>query len=168
MIKKILLTTLLSLLAFNAFAADFKIGVIDLRKVVQGSPRAAAINKKLEKEFKKRQNKIVADQKQLEKDITKLNKNKAVMKAAKRTDLQEKIIRQRRDLQRQSQDYQQDFTLTRNRAMQEYLASYLPKVKAAIDKIAKSGKYDMILQKEVVPFSKANYEITNQVVKALK
>ena len=130
--KRLILLTLsltLSLCLLSAAqAADFKIGVVDLHKVVQQSSEVKKINTDLEKRFKNRQTTIMSKQTQIKTDIERFEKNKTVMSVKNRHALQDKIVRARRDLQRLGQDYQQDLSTEQNRAMK----TFLTKVKTAI------------------------------------
>ena len=47
--------------------------------------------------------------------------------------------------------------------MQDFFA----KVKVALDKIAQKEHYDIVLQKENVPYSSPNLDITKQLIAAL-
>ena len=52
--------TLLLFLVFNAgtLSAEIKIGFVEIQKILKGAPQTVAANKKLEKEFTKRTNKL--------------------------------------------------------------------------------------------------------------
>ena len=50
-IKKILIVTFVASLISSSYAADYKIGYVDIGKILNESPAAKAAQKKLEKEF---------------------------------------------------------------------------------------------------------------------
>jgi len=153
----------IALFASAAMAENLKVGVVDLHKVMQESSQAKAISQQLEKQFKPRQQKLLAQQKQLKADADKLNRDSSVMTAAQKKQLQNKINAEKGSLQQAAAAYQQELNNAQNKAMQDFFN----KVKAALDKIAKQGNYDIILQKEGVPFAADKIDITPQVVKAL-
>ena len=61
------------------------------------------------------------------------------------------------------QDYQQDVNLAQSQAMQDFLK----KVNDIVKTIATKEKYDIILQKDAVPFSTDKVNITKEVIKQL-
>lgn len=146
-----------------AMAADLKLGVIDVRQVVQQAPQVQSIKDKMEKQFKPRQEKLMALQKSLQQNTQKLERDSAVMSSSQKQQLQETIIKQKRDLERQGQDYQQDLNMAQNQEMQKFFA----KVNAVVKKIAEKDGYDVVLQKDGVPYANAKVDITKQVIDAL-
>lgn len=165
---KKLLSALLPALALMftmgaANAANVKIGVIDLHQILQKAPQVKVINKKLESQFKPRQAKIVALQKTIKNGMAKFSKDGSVMSASQKTAMQEKIMKQRRDLARMEQDYQQDLGVAQNQSMQQFFA----KLKGIVSTVAKKGDYDLILQKDGVPYANPTVDVTSQVLKQL-
>lgn len=153
------------LLAFNVMASvkTLKIGVVDVQEIVAKAPQVKTINDRLSTKFKSRQEKVVALQNTLKKDMEKMERDAAVLSAKDKSALEEKILSQQRDLQRLGQDYQQDLSREQNKEMQEFFT----KVKDAIDKVAKKESYDIILQKDGVPYASDSIDITKQVLDAL-
>lgn len=149
--------------AIASEAGATKIGVVDLHKVLQVSSQAKAISKRLEGQFKPRQEKLFVAQKQLKADAEKLHRDATLMTAAQKTTLQNKIVQEQRTLEQLGGKYQEDLNKAQNQAMQEFFA----KVKVALDKIAKQGGYDVILQKENVPYSNPDMDLTKQLITAL-
>ena len=150
--------------AQTALADDVKIGVVDLRKVLQESAPAKQASQKLEKQFKPRQEKLFTMQKQLKADAEKLRKDATLLTAAQKSALQDKISREQRELEQAGTNYQQDLNQAQSKAMQ----AFLDKVKVALDKLAAKDGYDIVLQKENVPYSSAKMDITKQLIAALK
>ncbi len=146
-----------------ASAGNLKIGIVDLHKVLQESSQAKVISKRLEGQFKPRQEKLFASQKQLKADAEKLHRDATLMTAAQKTALQNKIVQEQRTLEQSGAKYQEDLNKAQNQAMQEFFA----KVKVALDKIAQQGSYDLILQKENVPYSSPEMDVTKQLIAAL-
>ncbi len=146
-----------------ASASNLKVGIVDLHKVLQESSQAKVISKRLEGQFKPRQEKLFASQKQLKSDAEKLRRDATLMTAAQKTTLQNKVIQEQRTLEQSGAKYQEDLNKAQNQAMQEFFA----KVKVALDKIAQQGGYDIILQKENVPYSSPDMDITKQLIAAL-
>jgi outer membrane protein len=140
------------------------IGVLDLATVLQSSSQAKAAGEQLKKEFKPRQDSIVAAQQQLQKDQDKYKRDGTVMSQSEAMTLQDKITREQRDLQQKQENYMQDLRTAQSAAMQKVLAQ----VERVVQKIAKDGKYDLILQKNSVAFNSDRVDITPQVIQQMK
>lgn len=146
-----------------AMAQEVKMGVIDLQKIVQKSPQITRINGELEKQFKPRQTKILAAQKDLEAEVAKLNREGTVMSAADRTKLQGKIITDRANFQGMAETFKQELAAAQNQAMQ----NFMQQVTAAVGKIAVRSKYTVVLQKAGLPYADPSLDITDQVLNEL-
>ncbi len=146
-----------------ASSSNVKIGVVDLHKVLQESSQAKVISKRLEGQFKPRQEKLFVAQKQLKADAEKLRRDATLLTAAQKTALQNKIIQEQRTLEQSGAKYQEDLNKAQNQAMQEFFA----KVKMSLDKIAQQNGYDIVLQKENVPYSNPDMDVTKQLIAAL-
>ncbi len=170
--RKLLLSvvTAVSLLvSTGAFAANtpaganFKIGVIDVQLVLQKSPQIAAINSQLTKEFKPRQDKIVAAQKDLQAEVDKLNKNANVMSDGERNKLQDQIIADKANVEGMALSFKRDLSQAQGKAMQDFMGQ----LTQVVNEIAKKGNYDLILQRAGVPYANSSLDVTNQVLQEL-
>jgi outer membrane protein len=164
--KKLLLTLVSAcvlLSVTNVFADSTKIGVIDVREIMQKSPQVAALNAKLTKEFQPRQGKIQAAQKTLQAEIDNLNRNGTTMSDADRNKLQDQIIADRSNVQGMILAFQRDVNTEQTQDMQ----GFIQKLKTAVDDVAKKGNYDLILQRAGVPYVSPSLDITNQVLAEL-
>lgn len=159
----LLVALFLSTLAINSYADASKIGVVDLQKIMQTSNQMKDIQQKLEKEFKPRRDKLVATETNLKNDMEKFKRDSAILTATQKKDLEKKIIMAQQQFERDGQQYQQELSSANNEAMEGLYA----KVRAAISKIAKEDKYDIIVQKDAAPFSSASLDVTDKVVKAI-
>ncbi|WP_133136981.1 OmpH family outer membrane protein [Legionella rowbothamii] len=157
------LAFVLSVFCASAFADAAKIGVVDLQKIMQTSSQMKDVQQKLEKEFKPRRDKLVAMEASLKADMEKFKRDSAIMSATQKKDLEKKIITAQQQFERDGQQYQQELSTANNEAMEGLYA----KVRAAISKVAKDGKYDLIVQKDAAPFSADTLDVTDKVVKAI-
>lgn len=163
--KKLLSYTIVGSLALAGavHAAPLKIGVIDMQKVMRSSTQVKAINKKLEQQFKPRQTKILALQKKLKADMEKIERDSAIMSNTDKVALQTKAMQEKRDLNRMGQDYQQDVSVAQNQMMQKFFK----KLHGKISVLAKKEGYDLVLQKNAIPYSNPSIDITDVVLKKL-
>lgn len=144
-------------------ATALKIGVIDVRTVIQKSPQLNAINTQLAKSFKPRETKIVDAQAALKADEERLQKNGATMNDTDRGALRDKIITERANLQAMITSFQQDLDSAQNSAMQKLLVQ----IADLVNDIAKTQKFDLILQGDNVPFVVDRLNITTEVLQRL-
>lgn len=147
----------------SVFADSAKIGVVDLQKIMQTSNQMKDIQQKLEKEFKPRRDKLVVTETNLKNDMEKFKRDAAILSANQKKDLEKKIVAAQQQFERDGQQYQQELSTAHNEAME----GLYTKVRAAIAKIAKDEKYDIIVQKDAAPFSIAALDVTEKVVKAI-
>jgi outer membrane protein len=149
-------------LTISAEMEIFKIGYVVVEKVLKDAPQTAASNKKLEKEFKSRtdglQKKVKAIQKQ-EKDF---NKNSVTMAAADRQKAQKKIQNSKIEIQRLERELREDIDIRRR----EEIGKLQQKINEAIEEMAKTDKYDLILYQGVAYASK-EIDITDKLIKVL-
>lgn len=147
----------------NAFADWAKIGVVDLQKIMQTSTQMKAIQEKLEKDFKPRRDKLVAMEQGLKQDMEKFKRDSAIMSQTQKKDMEKKIVATQRTFEREGQQYQQELSTAHNEAMEELYS----KIRKAINKVAETEKYDLILQKDATPFSISKLDITESVMKEI-
>lgn len=152
------------LLSTAGFADAPKIGVVDLQKIMQTSPKMKEIQQRLEKDFMPRRDKLITMEEQLKSDMEKLKRDSAVMSEAQKKELQSKIMTNKQALDKEGQAYQQELSTEHNKAVQ----GLYEKVKAVIDQVAKEKKYSLVIQKEAAPYSDNQLEITDLVMKKLK
>ena len=149
-------------LSVSAEMEIFKIGYVVVERVLKEAPQTAASNKKLEKEFKSRtdglQKKVKAIQKQ-EKDF---NKNSVTMAAADRQEGQKKIQNSKIEIQRIERELREDIDIRRR----EEIGKLQQKINEAIEEMAKTDKYDLILYQGVAYASK-EIDITDKLIKVL-
>ena len=160
--KKSLLTFLLIFLSIIAYSSELKIGIVDVNKILKESPQTISANKKLEKEFGSRTEKLKAKIVSLQSDEKKYQKE-ALTLSDDQKDKSEKSLQQRRiEIQRLERELREDMDLRRR----EEIGDLQEKINQTIDKIAADEKYDLILYSGIA-FASENVDMTNQIIKAL-
>lgn len=127
------------------------------------APQADAARKKLEKEFATKDRDLVAAQKALKDLEDRLNKDGAIMSESERGRIERDIVNKRRELKRETTQFQEDVNFRRN----EEMAKIQQKIAEAIIALAKERGYDMVLGTGVV-FASEKVDLTNDVVEVLK
>jgi len=134
------------LLVSGSAMAATKVGYVEVAKVLQASPQVKAIKERIRKEFAKRDDQLVAEQKKLKKLKEKLTRDAAIMSEAETKRLERDIIARTRKLKNAQSEFQEDLALRQN----EELGKLRKVISEVVIKVAKRGGYDMILESGVV------------------
>jgi len=147
----------------TAWAAEVKIGYVDMQKAIQETSAGKKAKKELEKEFNAKK----ADLQKKEADLKKMDddlKKKAValsedVRNKKAQELQGEMIKFQREVgesQLNIQKKERDLT-----------APILDKLQGSLDKIAKEGGYTVILEKneQSVLWAQKDIDLTDALVK---
>ena len=160
--KNLLISILLILFSAVTFSAEIKIGIVDVNKILKEAPQTISANKKLEKEFGSRTEKLKAKIQALQGDEKKYQKE-ALTLSDDQKDKTEKSLQQRRiEIQRLERELREDMDLRRR----EEIGDLQEKINQTIDKIAADEKYDLILYNGIA-FASENVDITRQIIKSL-
>jgi outer membrane protein len=156
-----LMPALLALAVTQAVAADFRIGVVDTERILRESVPALKAEKKIEKEFAARDQEIKNLSQQV-KDIQKtLDKEGMTLPDADRRNKERELENLNVNLQRMQREFREDLNLRKN----EELVVVLGLANKAIQQIAESEKYDLVLQEAV--YRNPKIDITDKVIKFL-
>ncbi len=163
--KKIffLFSSALLLVLSNAVAAEPRIAFVDATKVFEQSPQYEAARKSLESEFTRRDNDLVAKQKQLQKMEEKLARDAAVMSESELKRLKRDILARQRKLKNAQAEFREDFNLRRNEEFNKLRRQVAEVVRA----VGKEENIDLILSDGVAYVSK-RIDISDQVLERLR
>jgi outer membrane protein len=151
----------LGLMAATAQADALKVGFVNAQKILADSPLAAKATKKLEAEFKQRDQELQKLNKELQDAQTKFEKDSLTMKESDRRAEEKRLGDANVTLQRKKREFGEDLNQRRN----EEMAAILERVNTVIKKYAQDEKYDLILQ-EAVYFS-SHIDVTQKVIDRL-
>ena len=149
------------LVAGTAMAGDFKVGVVDTERILHESAPAMKAAKKIEKDFSGRDVEIKKLMKQGKELQDALEKNTAVLSDSDRRNKERELNALNVNLQRMQREFREDLNLRKN----EELAVVLERANKAIQAVAESEKYDLILQEAV--YRNPRIDITDKVIKSL-
>jgi outer membrane protein len=159
--KKILgMGILLAACSASLYAADFRVGVVNTERILRESLPAVKAEKKIEKEFADRDQDIKQMMKQAKEIQSSLEKDGAKPDAEHRSKERE-LANLNVNLQRLQREFREDLNLRKN----EELAQVLARADKAIQAIAASEKYDLILQEAV--YRNPQIDITDKVLEYL-
>ena len=141
-------------------AADTKIAVVSVPRIMQEIPQGKAIDAKLKSEFSSR----ISEMQRLESEgqslAAKLKKDESFMSADERTKLQRRLAELQADFNLKGQALQED----QRRRMGQEQNKILNKVQEAIDGIAKAQGFDLIINGQSVVFGAEKLDISAQVI----
>ena len=162
--KKLLTALILSVVfTANTHAADLKIGVVSVERILTEAPQVDAVNTSMLERFGPQRDELQA----IEKDITKLQenykRNELVMTEDKLNDMKKEIIEKIQMLKQKEAVLTQEVATVRN----QELAVLQQQVRGIIDDIAKKGKYSLVLS-EGVAYTDEKLDITNKVLDQMK
>ncbi|MBI5626325.1 MAG: OmpH family outer membrane protein [Nitrosomonadales bacterium] len=140
-------------------AADFKVGVVDTERILRESVPAKKAEMKIEKEFSGRDQEIKKLMKHSKELQTLLEKDDGTLSDADRRNKERELTSMNVNLQRMQREFREDLNLRKN----EELAIVLEMANKAIQSIAESEKYDLILQEAV--YRNPKIDITDSVIK---
>jgi outer membrane protein len=152
---------LLATVSGDAQSADFRMGFVDIERVLREAAPAVKAQKKLEVEFSKRDQELQRLAKQLKDLQDSLEKTGASLPESDRRTKERDFADMTREFQRKQRESREDFNQRRN----EELASVVERANKAITQIAESEKYDLVLQEAV--YRNPRIDITDKVIKAL-
>jgi outer membrane protein len=152
---------LLALPALHAAAAETKIGVVNTERVLRDAAPAVRAQKKIEKEFEKRDQEMQRLAKQLQTLQEAMEKNAVTMAESEKRNKEREFNDLNRDFQRKQREFREDLNQRRN----EELAAVLERANKAIKSIAEAEKFDVILQEAA--YVAPRVDITDKVIKAM-
>ena len=159
-IVRIALATLL--FASGLSTADTKIGFVNTEKLLREAPFSIAAQKRLEKEFSAREQELQKMAKQARDVQGQLDKEGVTMSETERKNKERELANLNREFQKQSREFREDLNLRRN----EELSQIQERARKVIVEIAKTEKYNIIIEQAAVYVDPKN-DITDRVMKAL-
>ncbi|HEX2197976.1 MAG TPA: OmpH family outer membrane protein [Burkholderiales bacterium] len=159
--RTLLFAAALAIAAAPAWAQSSKLGFVNTERILRDAAPAQRAQKKIEAEFRKRDQelaKIAAELKRMQDD---LDKNSVTMSDTERRTKEREFGDLNRDFQRKQREFREDLNQRRN----EELAQVVAEANRVIRQIAEQEKFDIIFQDAV--FASPRIDITDKVIKAL-
>lgn len=150
-----------SAMAATTTVSSPNIAVVNVQQLFQQSPKIAELNKKLQAQFKPRQDKLAAAQKELQDELDKYKKDSPTMSQKDKDALQKKIVDDQASLSKDASAFQQDLSKEQNRIMKGVLSD----LNGIIAGIAKTSNYTLVLDSQAVIYAVETSDITKDVTK---
>ena len=161
MLKKLLI--ILFCFSFITLShAELKLGFVKVDEILRDAPQASESNKKLEKEFKARTEKLKKDIEALNNQEKDFSKNSLTMSDKDKEKTQRKLQQNKIDIQRSERELREDIDLRRR----EEINKLQNEVTKVIQKIAEEEKFDLIFYTGVA-YASDQVNVTENVLKAL-
>jgi len=145
-----------------AWAAELKIGFVDINRLASESPQAKAAEESMRSEFTPRQRDIQTQQQTLKNREDKLQKDAATMSEDQRTRAEKELRDSYRDLQRKQSEFQDDINARRNEEMQRLQRLVVEEVRT----YAKAQNFDLIVTDAI--YANQSLDITAAILAALQ
>lgn len=160
----ILLAVLSIGIVTSSYAANLKIGFVDLATIIQKAPQVKTIDAQLKKEFSPQDAKIKVAEEAIQKHEQVLKRNLSVMSEKEKAAAQRKLVEESEALQKKQAQFNQDLQTAQAQAMKKLFMQ----ISTIVQGVAKQDGYDAVLQKSAAIYYKPSFDITAQVVKKLK
>jgi outer membrane protein len=142
-------------------ALQGKFGFVNTERILRDAIPAVRAQKKIEAEFKKRDDELAKVAEQLKRMQDDIDKNSVTMTEIQRRSKEREFGDLNRDFQRKQREFREDLNQRRN----EELAQVVEQANRVIRQIAEQEKFDIIFQDAV--FASPRIDITDKVIKAL-
>jgi len=153
---------LLLTFACNVFADELKVGIVDVNKILKEAPQTISANKKLEKEFSARTEKLKAKIKSIQADEKKYQKESLTLSDGEKEKTEKNLQQRKIDIQRSERELREDMDLRRR----EEIGDLQERINETIDKLAATENFDLILYNGIAYASK-KVDITDMIIKNL-
>ncbi len=151
----------LAALCVHAQAEDFRLGFVNIDRLLREATPAKAGQSKLEQEFSKREKDLLDAGNVLKAASDKFEREAPTLAESQRNARQKQLVDQDRDFQRKRREFQEDLNSRKNEELQQVI----DKANRVIKQVAESEKYDAILQEAA--YINPKHDITDKVIKAL-
>lgn len=145
------------------FAAEFKVGIVDMQKAIQTSSAGKKAKKEVEADFEKKKKELKKKEDDLKKRVEEFEKKQAVLSDKVRQE-------QQADLQKDMMQFREEVgksQMTIQQRERELTKPILEKLQKIISEIAKEKDFSVVLEKaeQSVMFAKSELDITDEVIK---
>jgi outer membrane protein len=144
--------------------AQSRIAIVDVAKILAKSQAGVAAREQLEREKAAMQKEVDARRQDLERLKDELEKKGPLMTVDARREKQDQFDRKRRDATRLVDDFQKEL----EKKEQGLLQKVLQDISGIIERIGKTGKYYMIIEKRgaAVVYASPDADVTDEIIKS--
>jgi len=160
----LLLVLMMAMPALEARAeASLKIGYVNPGRVSDEAPQADAAREQLQEEFAPRDEEILSMQDSLRVLEDRLAERRLSLGQDEQEELQQQIVVQRRQIQRQQEAFREDFNMRRNEA----LGDLQRRILRVVAQFAEEQGFDLVVSDGVV-YASDPVNITDRIIQRLQ
>lgn len=147
----------------SAFAADVRIGYVDMRRVLTESKAGQRVKGEIEGLMKQRQQSLSKDEQQLKELQQAFEKDKLVLSDAQKQTKQKEFDEKLRAYQQAAAEANREI----GQKEQDYTKKVVPEIRAIIGDIAKQEKLTLVFEKREMPvlYAADGPDLTEKVIK---
>jgi len=162
MFKFSLCMAVLSLLgAQQLWAQEFRLGYVNLDRIIREAAPSKSAQAKLEQEFARREKDLQEIGNALKSAADKLEREAMTLSESQRAARQKQVMEQDRDFQRKRREFQEDLNARKNEELQQVFE----RANRVVRQLAEAEKYDLIIQEAV--YVSPKHDITDKVIRSL-
>jgi len=162
MFKFTLCVAVLSLLgAQQLWAQEFRLGYVNLDRIIREAAPSKSAQAKLEQEFARREKDLQEIGNTLKSAADKLEREAMTLSESQRAARQKQVMEQDRDFQRKRREFQEDLNARKNEELQQVFE----RANRVVRQLAEAEKYDLIIQEAV--YVSPKHDITDKVIRSL-
>lgn len=163
MFTKLVIAAFTTLFATSAFAAEIKLGFVDMQKAIQETAAGKKAKKELETEYNSKKKELEKQEADIKKMGEDFEKKSLVMAEDVRLKKQQEIQGQMRKYQELAAKSQMEL----QKREQENVQPIIKKLRSIIEEIAKKEDFTAILEKseQSVMWAKKEIDLTERVIK---
>jgi outer membrane protein len=162
MFKFSFLVAAISLLgAQQLWAQEFRLGYVNLDRIIREAAPSKSAQAKLEQEFARREKELQEIGNALKSAADKLEREAMTLSESQRAARQKQVMDQDRDFQRKRREFQEDLNARKNEELQQVFE----RANRVVRQLAEAEKYDLIIQEAV--YVSPKHDITDKVIRSL-
>jgi len=162
MFKFSFFVAVLSLLgAQQLWAQEFRLGYVNLDRIIREAAPSKSAQAKLEQEFARREKDLQEIGNALKSAADKLEREAMTLSESQRAARQKQVMEQDRDFQRKRREFQEDLNARKNEELQQVFE----RANRVVRQLAEAEKYDLIIQEAV--YVSPKHDITDKVIRSL-
>ena len=148
-------------LFFTSFVyAETKIGIIDIKSVMDRMPEREAVGKALTQKFEARAKSLEAEEKLANDAAARLKKEGVTLSSSEKAKLSKTIA----DFQNKAAAFSNEYRESEAKEASQLLA----KIQQAVKKIVAEEKFDLVLRADTVLYASDTVDITDKVLEKVK
>jgi outer membrane protein len=143
------------------WAQEFRLGYVNLDRIIREAAPSKSAQAKLEQEFARREKDLQEIGNALKSAADKLEREAMTLSESQRAARQKQVMEQDRDFQRKRREFQEDLNARKNEELQQVFE----RANRVVRQLAEAEKYDLIIQEAV--FVSPKHDITDKVIRSL-